>query len=153
MTSNVRTALPTDEEPLLDLLKLRHDEDGLGRFDESKVRDVVQRGLHRRLAVIGVIRGQRDLEASIGLFVSDWWDSSDEYLVDRWLFVAPQYRKSTHAKSLLEYAKTAATKIGRPLVVQAAINEQTTNKLRLYERQLEKPAGAIFMFVPPVAVA
>lgn len=153
MTSTVRLAFPSDEESLVDLLRLKHVEDGVGSFDENRVRLTVHRGIARDFAMVGVIRGKERVEASIGLFVGGWWYSSDENLSDLWCFVHPEHRKSTHAKSLIEFAKWAATQLDRPLLMAALANETTARKVQLYERQFGKPAGSIFLLRPRAAEA
>jgi len=149
--SEVRLARGEDFGPLLALLKLRHEEDGIGRFDESRVLATLIKGIARDMAVIGVIRsGSGDIEASIGLFTAGWWYNTDTYITDLWNFVAPDHRKTTHAKRLLEFAKEAAVFLKRPLIMSKVLNERTEAMLRLYGRQLPK-GGEFFVFRPPVA--
>ncbi len=150
--SEVSTAVPADAQAILDLLRLMHQETGQAPLDESRVRRIIWRGVTQDEAMIGVIRGAKSnaIEGSIGLFTDQWWYSSSDHLIDRWHFVAEPYRKSTHAKNLIEFAKWAATEIGRPLIMGMIETEQTAAKLRLYERQLPK-AGALFVFNQAVA--
>lgn len=143
-------AVEGDKEALLDLLRLKHDEDGIGSFDRSKVMLSIERGTVRFRAMIGVVRGRIGIEASIGLFMGSPWDSSDDHLTDRWMFVHPDYRRSEHAKNLLIFAKRAAIELGFPLVMTTMLNETTANKAKLYERQLPR-AGELFVYNPPVA--
>lgn len=143
----VRLAKPDDEPALMGLLELRHKEDGLGRFDPAMAALSVRRGLMRDFGYIGVIRGARAIEASIGLFVTTPWDSSDPLLVDSWNFVDPAHRKSSHAKSLLCFGKWAAHQLGLPLLMSKLRNDQTAGMARLYARQLPE-AGALFLYDP-----
>ncbi len=148
--SPVRLAVFDDGPAILDLLRMKHAEDGIGAFDPAKVTRSVERGVLRYRAMIGVIRGRDRLEASIGLFLGSPWDSSDEHLSDRWMFVHPEHRRSAHAKNLLIFAKWAATELDCPLVISALVNDTTEAKVKLIERQVPK-AGEVFVFRPPVA--
>lgn len=153
--SQVRLALGDDFGPLLTLLKLKHEEDGQGRFDEGRVLATIVRGIARDMAVIGVIRGATGIEASIGLYPAGWWYNTDTYLTDLWNFVHPDHRRTTggrpsHAKLLIEFAKEAATFLKRPLIMSKVLNERTEAMVRLYGRQMSK-GGEFFVFSPPVA--
>ncbi len=155
----VATAVPGDAPALLDLLKLMHAETGEAPFDEARVRATIWHGVTQNGAgIIGIIpgkpnaAGQPTIEGSIGLYTDTWWYSSRAHLSDRWNFVAEPYRRSTHAKKLIEFAKWAAVTVDRPLVMAMLETEQTSGKLRLYERQLPK-SGAVFVFNRARAVA
>jgi GNAT superfamily N-acetyltransferase len=144
---SVRVASPDDEELLMTLLRMMHAENGMSPLDEDKVRGCLRRGLTRDHAIIGVIRGENVIEASIGLFVGSWWYTNDDnrHLEDFWTYVHPEFRKSSHAKDLLRFAKWAAKKLDYPLLVGILSNKRTAPKVQLYERQLGPPVGALFM--------
>lgn len=152
MKSPVTLALPDDETAILDLLRVRHGEEGVGSFDEDCVLQTLRRGIQRQFAMVGVIRGKKGIEASIGLFVDQPWYSREGYLSDRWAVVGIGYRKSEHAKNMLQFAKWSAHEIGFPLVMTMIQNEATEGKLKLYERQLPK-AGSLFIYHPDQPVA
>lgn len=147
MTDAVRLACPDDHDALMDLLRMKHDEDGLGRFDDRKASEAVERGVTRFRSMIGVIRGKTRVEASIGLYVETPWDSSDDHLADRWLFVHPQHRRSEHAKKMLHFAKWASEQLALPLLMTAFYNDQTAAKASLFDRSLPM-AGSVYAFVP-----
>lgn len=148
MTSTVRIAVPTDEAPIVEILRLKHAEDGNGGFDESMVRAMVQRGIRQDYAMIGVIRGVSGIEATIGLFIGALWTSQDQHLSDLWHFVMPPYRKSSHGKALLEFAKWTSSQLDRPLMMLTIRNEKTAKKCELYERQLGPARGFMFQWPP-----
>lgn len=153
MSSEVRKATPEDVEPMMVLLREMHAENGLAPLDGERVRQVLARGLVGHRAIIGVIRGKGVIEASIGLYVGNWWYSQHEHVEDLWAFVSEPYRKSEHAKSLLQWAKHASTLLERPLLMGVLSNERTAAKIKLYERQLGPAVGALFVVrtVPAVA--
>ena len=142
----VSLAIPTDESALLEALAMKHHEDGFGKFDHAKVREVIRRGITREFAMIGVIRGPHGIEATIGLFIGTLWTSPDQHISDLWHFVAPDYRKSTHGKALIEFAKWASGELERPLMMMTVKNEKTAKKVDLYERQLGPATGFMFTY-------
>jgi GNAT superfamily N-acetyltransferase len=143
--SDVTLAMPEDEESLMDILRLRHQEDGVGDFDEISVRARVQLGIFRHQGNIGVIRKNGIIEASIGLFLTSFWYGQQQHLSDYWNYVREPYRRSTHAKHLLMFAKAYAEGLGIPLVMAKLSNDKTEPMIRLYERQLPR-SGAVFVF-------
>ncbi len=150
MKPEIRLARHADADDLVALLREMHAESGFGTFSEAKARVAIEIGLRRELAMIGVIRGRREIEGSIGLFLSQPPFSSDAVLTDQWCIVREAYRKSTRAKDLINFAKWAATELNKPLMVTAVSNEQTARRVEVLERQLPK-AGSMFLFTPPQA--
>lgn len=134
---------------MMAFLRIAHAENGMpfAPMDEDKVRAVLKRGIARDHGIIGVIRGKDYIEASIGLFVGTWWytDANHMHLEDFWCFVHPDHRKSRHAKDMLAFAKWASHKLQYPLLVGVLSNERTAQKVRLYQRQLGSPVGALFV--------
>ena len=148
LPAEVTLAMPEDEEALMALLRLRHVEEGIGAFDDDAARATVRRGILRDWAYVGVIRERGILAASIGIFVGGFWYSQEPHLTDFWNFVMPDYRRSTHAKNLLMFAKWVSDKLEKPLVMAKVQNEQTSQLLKLYERQLPK-SGTLFVYNMP----
>jgi ABC-type transport system substrate-binding protein len=140
MPSEVRLATPADAEL-----------NGLAPIDEPMVRAALDRGISRDRAVIGVIRGAGVIEASVGLYIGNWWYSQNQHCEDLWNFVSEPYRKSEHAKALLQWAKHAASFLEKPLLMGVLSNERTQAKIRLYERQLGPQIGALFVVRTPAA--
>ena len=144
--SKVILANPEDISQILGLLKLRHNEDGIGEFNEPLVRNYVSRGVRGILAVVGVIKGSRNnVEATAGIYMDAPWYSSEPLLEERWLFVHPDHRRSEHAKSLIAFAKMGAVILKQRLVVTAISNPITEPRVKLLERNLPK-SGLVFVF-------
>lgn len=140
----VRVAETADAPGVMTLLRLMHAENGLAPLDENKVGALVLQALAQDCSICGVI-GERDqLEATIGLFACSWWYSDAIHLEDRWNFVHPEFRVSTHAAGLIDFAKTTALRCGRPLLMGITSAGRTPAKVRLYERQLGDAVGALF---------
>ena len=103
--SDVRLAAAEDAAALVQLMRQMHGEIGIGRFAAERAMIAITAGIARQGGVIGVIRGRSGIEASIGLFIGTGWCSGDPHLFDLWSFVGEPYRRSTHAKSMIHFAK------------------------------------------------
>lgn len=143
----VKCAKESDEQAMMDLLRLNWEENGMAPLDENEVLGLLRRGIRRDQAIVGVIRGPQRIEASIGLFIGKWWYTTpgNQHLEDLWCFVHPDHRRTTHAKDLLAFSKWASYILGVPLLMGVLSNERTAPKVRLYQRSLGTPAGAIFV--------
>lgn len=141
----VRLATPKDEEKILDLLMLMHEENGLFEMDNDSVREMVRKVLNRENGIIGVIDGEEEIEAALCLVIDKLWYAKTWCLNDVFNFVAPKYRRSTRAKSLISFAKSYSDQVGIPLLMGIVSNVRTEAKIKLLERQLQK-AGAFFIY-------
>lgn len=153
MTSSsvVRLATHQDEEAIFELCKNLHAENGLFPMDDELVRETITKGMDKKggiLGVIGPVGGP--LEGMIYMLISNFWYSRKPHLEELFSYVPPEYRKSNHAKALIEFAKKCANDDIR-LVIGVVSNTRTEAKVRLYERRLGKPAGAFFVYPPPAA--
>jgi hypothetical protein len=150
--SGVRFALPADEDQIFALLMLLHSENGMFGVNDAKVRQGIQWATLRKGGFIWLIdegflaSGRPRVVATLGmLIVSDWY-SDDEYLLERWNYVHPQYRNSgNYARKLIEQSKWTSDQLKLP--VQVGINsfERTESKVRLYARHMPC-VGAFFMY-------
>lgn len=144
---DVRRALVEDEEGVMELCRNLHQENGLFDMDEPLVRSMLHRAFDRRDGILGVIGPPGGpLEASIYLLISRFWYSYRKHLEELWTFVHPDHRRTPHAKSLINFAKTCSDELQIPLNIGILSNERTEAKVRLYERQIGKPAGAFFFY-------
>ena len=141
----VRLATPKDEEKILDLLMLMHEENGLFEMDNESVREMVRKVLNRENGIIGVIDAEEEIEAAVCLVIDKLWYAKTWCLNDVFNFVAPKYRRSTRAKSLISFAKSYSDQVGIPLLMGIVSNVRTEAKIKLLERQLQK-AGAFFIY-------
>jgi Acetyltransferase (GNAT) family len=149
--SQVRLATKEDREEIFRLCKLLHSENGLFPMDDDLVQETMMKGINRNGGILGVIGPTGGpLEGMIYMLISNFWYSRKPHLEELFSYVPPEYRKSNHAKSLIEFAKKCATDDIR-LVIGVVSNTRTEAKVRLYERRLGKPAGAFFVYPPPAA--
>lgn len=141
----VRLARPQDEDAIFDLLIVMHEENGLFEMDEDAVRNMLRHVVNDQNGVIGVIEGKNGIEAAICLTIDKLWYAKTWCLNDVFNFVAPQHRRSTRAKSLINFAKKYADEINIPLFMGIVSNVRTEAKIKLLERQMRK-AGAFFIY-------
>lgn len=132
-------------------------ENGMFELSERKVDYYIDRLLHPEniakndtgpRGFIGVIGPIGSLEGCIMLTVGSMWYSDDFTLDEHLNFVDPLHRSSNHAKSLIEFAKSCAEKVGIRLVIGVLSTKRTAAKVRLYQRQLT-PAGCFFVHPAP----
>lgn len=140
----VRPAIPDDEDSIYKMLLLLHEENGVFSVSEPKVREFIRQATERRGGLIGIIQGEGGVEASVGLELQQWWYTDDWCLGEKWNFVLPDFRKSTHATKLIDWAKWSSDKLGVPLSMGIISTKQTAAKVRLYERRMTN-VGAMFM--------
>lgn len=145
MFDAVRYAVPQDEDKIVSMISLLHDENGLFPLSEKRVREYMQRYFRQEGALIGVIGDVGDPVASIYLGIEQPYYSETWYLNEAWNFVHPDHRRSDYAKQLLAWAKNVSEQMHLPLMVGIVTNHRTEAKVRLYEKQLEK-AGAFFVW-------
>lgn len=145
MSDDVRFAVPADEDKIVAMISMLHDENGLFPLSEKRVRQYMQRYFQREGALIGVIGEVGDPVGSIYLGIEQPYYSETWYLNEAWNFVHPDHRNPGYARKLLQWAKDKSAEMGLPLMVGIVSNHRTEAKIRLYERELEK-AGAFFVW-------
>ena len=149
LPKEIRLAAPSDEAEIFALLLMMHAENGVFSVDRLKVREGIKQGTERRGGMVFVIDGPTQIEATIGLVLSPAaWYTSDVALHEMWNFVHPDYRRSPHAKNLIEAAKWASgslSRAGMPLTMAVVSNIRTEAKCRLY-RRLVPAMGQFFVY-------
>lgn len=144
-TSTVRIATEADIPQIFELCRLLHEENGVASMSLERVGEMIRNGVDRNRGVIGVIGPSGALEGCISLVIDALWYTDDPHVSELFNFVHPDHRKSGHAKALIEFAKSTVDALGVPMFIGVVSNDRTEAKIRLYERQLGKPAGAFFI--------
>lgn len=121
-------------------------ENSLMPLSESSTLEVITSAINGENGVIGVIGSIGHVEAMIHLTIGKFWYTESPHVEELYNYVRPEFRKSNNAKSLIEFAKDTAKKMGVPLLISILSNERTQTKIRLYERVLGKSAGAFFLY-------
>ena len=144
----VRTGTPADVHLMMDLALAACEENGLSRPNPEKLLNEIWSSLNLHFGVVGIIGEQgKPLESAILLRTESLWYSDELSLVERAIFVAPDFRqaKGGRASRLCEFAKSAAEKLGLPLVIGILSNHRTEAKVRLYTRHFGTPTGAYWI--------
>ncbi len=139
----VRRADPDDLAPLIASASLIFADGALQPVSGIKVAALVQRCIERDRAIAGIIDGADGIEASIGLAVDSFPYSDAEHLFVAWMGVHSQYRKSTHAIKLMEFAQWAQGIMDVPLFIELSTLDALQGKLHLYLRSVPQ-VGARF---------
>ena len=142
----VRLATRADEPALMQICRELHKENGLFEMHDDMVREMLDRAFDRKGGIVGVIDGEKMIEAVLFMIISTFWYSRDNHLEELFSYVRPAARKSNHAASLIGFAKECSDKIGIPLVIGVLTNTRMETKVRLYRRKLGMPAGAFFVY-------
>jgi GNAT superfamily N-acetyltransferase len=146
----VRLAEKKDEGEIFGLLVMLHAENALFSMNRDKVIRGIQYATERQGGIIFVVDEGPRVVATLGMsIVSDWY-SDDEYLLERWNYVHPDYRRSEYGRMLLEQSKWAHdwfAREGALLPFMCGINSfhRTESKIRLYARHMPC-IGAYFMY-------
>jgi hypothetical protein len=152
----VRLATKDDEGEIFALVLLLHKEMGFFSLNPDKLLAGIRWATDRKGGVIFVIEEGGRIAATLGMTIACEWYSDDEYLLERWNFVHPDYRRNhDYARKLLEQGKWSHEWFraqGKFLPFFCGINtfERLEAKVRLYARHMPC-IGAYFMYgLPPL---
>lgn len=154
--SRIRIAKSHDFDEVWRLLMAGHEENALFPLSPKKVEWFVNRMLNPESihpedtgvrGVIGVIGPVGALEGLAFIITGEFWYTEAKHLEELIIFVDPAHRKSNHAKSLLQWAKSLPNTTGLPLLTGILSNDRVEAKCRLYQRVLPKIGE--FFFVSP----
>jgi len=148
----VRTATPEDHRAVMECAMAACADNGLVEPNPIKLLQEIWPALNLDRGIVGVI-GDDFIEAGILLRIDRLFYSDRDMLLERCLFVRPEFRKSgetkiRRARSLCEFAKQAADRLSLPLVIGILTKERVEGKIRLYEKEFGEPAGAYWIYEP-----
>ena len=143
----VRTGTPADVHKIMELGFMTVAENGMGKPNPEKLLRDIWPSLNLDGGIVGVVGDER-AEAAILLRVEPFWYSDDKVLLERAIFVHPDFRaaKVGRARLLCEFAKRAAQNLGMPLVIGVLSSQRAEAKVRLYTRQFGEPSGAYWIY-------
>ena len=125
------------------------EENGLTKVNPAKLLGEVWASLNLDRGIMGVI-GTDPIEAGILLRIEPLFYSDDNCLLERAIFVHPDYRRggrnSSRAKLLCDWAKKAAQELELPLIIGILSSQRVEAKIRLYEREFGEPSGAYWIW-------
>lgn len=149
----VRMAQARDEDDIMNLCRLLHEENGQFQMSDEKVRAALRQAFERRGGVIGVIDGPNGLEGMILLHIGQIWYSDDWMLEEMFNFVHPNFRKgSSRVRALVEFAKGCSERLSKeaghsiPLMIGVLSSKRTAAKVRIYESMGLPNSGAYFIY-------
>ncbi len=149
--SVLRIAQADEEEDLLGFCHELWEENGkeFFSFDAEKVRGHLRRSSEKRGGLFAVIGEPRKIEAGALLLIDPYYYTSDFALFELFSYVRPDYRRSQHAKTLVNWALNMSEKLRLLLFIGILSNSRTVAKVRLYRRVLGvDPSGAYFVYRP-----
>ncbi len=139
--AGIAFARPEDEDAVYAHLLELHRENGLFTISEHKVRNFIRLATEQKGGLIGIIRGETDMEGSAGAIIESTWYSDDLHLSERWVFVHPDYRRQNHASRLVDFLKWCDGQLNLPLLAGIMSTNRTEAKERLYQRKLTRLGG------------
>lgn len=142
---DVRIANRGDEEEIIALCRMLHEENGLFSMDEEKVRRDIGEALDGENGIVGVIGEPQELHAFTYLRLGQFWYTSDWSLEERFVFVHPDHRQSKNLQALIAFDKQMSDKLRVPLVIGILSTKRTEAKVRAYQRYLPS-VGAFFFY-------
>lgn len=148
LTSPVRKAVPDDKLEILALCEENWKDNGQFGLSMPKVELMVDKAFNRGGAIIGVV-GDKQIEGFLLMLISQFWYTDEFCLEEIQNYVRPNFRKSTHAKDMINFGKRCSDELGIPLIIGVVSNERTRAKMELYRRQLGEPIGGYFRHLPP----
>lgn len=143
----VRMATEQDEPQLMLLCEGLAEENALFTPNFDKVRETVRNVLHNKQGFVGCIGSHDRLEGAIMIIVSAMWYTDQPCLEELFNYVAPEFRASSRAVQLVEFAKSVSNKMALPMLIGIVSNVRTEAKVRLYDRKLSR-AGAFYLHQP-----
>jgi hypothetical protein len=146
----VRTGTPADVHRAMDLALAACADNGLTNPNPVKLLGEIWAALNLDNGIMGLIGGDK-LEAGILLRIDKMWYSDDKTLLERAIFVRPEFRRSgehkvSRVKLLVDFAKNAQKQLDLPLVIGILSNQRSDAKVRLYQRHFGEPAGAYWLY-------
>jgi hypothetical protein len=146
VAERVRLAVPEDAAEILEICRDVHEEIGIFKISERKVREALDEAFLKRGGIIGVIGEPGQIEGCILLRIGQLWYTDEWMLEEKFSFVRPEFRRSRNAIHLVDFAKRCATELNLQLLIGIVSDERTQAKVRLYERVISKPCGAFFRY-------
>lgn len=142
----VRFATRDDADEIMAICCEMALENGQMTMSERKVRGLLEEAFSQKGGIIGVIGNQNLIQGCICMRIGQLWYSEDWMLSEYFSYVRPQYRRSTNLLDLVEFAKDCAHRMQLKLFISMVSTTRTEAKVRLFERRLSKPAGALFIY-------
>jgi hypothetical protein len=145
----VRVGTKDDIDGMMQLAMAACEENGLTNPNPTKLLGELWAALNLDKGIVGIIGAPgQQFESAILLRTEPMWYSDDLTLIERAIFVHPDFRaaKGGRARKMCEFAKEASEMLGIPLVIGVLSSDRSESKVRLYERQFGKAHGAYWIW-------
>ena len=143
----VRLAYPEDAPSLIKLCVEMHSESGHHPLSLPNVQRLLERGIVRNQAILGVIGDPGDVRAMLLLAIERVYYSDSLHLMEIWNFVRQDSRRSVYGRQLLQFAIECADRTGLELMSAVIDDEKPEKKREMYERVLGS-RGSVFIYRP-----
>lgn len=145
---DVRVAISADEDGLMNLMRMAHEEGAQHAINEDKVRAMLRTCFNRQGGLVGAIGDVGgELRGALVMTIAPIWYSDEFQLMELVNFVHPDHRRSNYAKQLISFGKWASDQMSIDLMIGVLTNVRTEAKCRLYSRMLPKN-GEFFVYHP-----
>lgn len=155
MDCAIRVGTPDDVDDMMSLAMLASSENGFINAKPEKMLQEIFSALSLHRGMVGIIGDPGNVEAAVLLRIGEMWYSGEAVVEERAIFIHPDFRhekgdraaqRLSRHRRLCEFSKKTADSLNLPLIIGVLSNQRTEGKIRLYERQFGKPAGAFFLY-------
>ena len=147
--SPLRIGTANDVHDIMELAMSANEENGFIKATPEKMLHEIYASLTLNRGLMGIIgEPGKPAEGAVLLRLGEMWYSTEPVVEEKAIFIRPEHRsaKGGRARRLCEFSKSVADGLGIPLIIGVLSNHRTEGKIRLYERQFGKPAGAFFLY-------
>jgi GNAT superfamily N-acetyltransferase len=145
----IRLGTPEDMPEVMGLAVAAATENGLLKATPALLAQTVWPKLNLMHGMIGCI-GRPDgmIEGMVVLQIGKLFYSDETCLEELVLYVHPDYRNARggRAGKLIEFSKSAADRLGLPLLIGVLSSAMTEQKCKLYERVLGPASGKYWIY-------
>ena len=155
--ATVRLAVKDDEDALMGLVREMHPEAALKTASGEPLpldEDLARSELHRAIipnrncddlpAWIGIAGDGYRIVGSVYISLETLWYTRQPIMVERWLFVRREARRSNIAASLIDFAKKSANAANTTLIVGHMSAGREEAKNRFYKRHVGPQIGGYY---------
>jgi|SRR5579862_702614 len=144
----IRVATWEDFQDAMAMCRELYDENAIFPADWEMVSTAIKKATNREFGIMGLIGSRGAVEAASLLLITRFWYTDVWHLEELFNYVRPEFRRSTHAKRLLDWTKKTSDELNLPLITGVISNERTAAKVKLYERRFGPMKGAFFVHWP-----
>lgn len=166
--SIVRHATPQDEEEIVEMVRLMHDDGEWGLyhpdgrpfvFSPEKTRATIQCATRQQRnapdagqAWLGIVGEPGQLRGSAYVSMHEASMSDGFILNEKWNWCVPEERRGAVSDALIAFSTAIADMKGMRLIM-AAMTQRRMGKSRFYERRFGVPIGAVYHYSPITGAA